>query len=61
MSEEKTESRINIEDLPQPERELSPEEAKEVQGGFLVNVEALPTKQPKKEPSQTITDLTPKP
>lgn len=33
MSEEKKETRINIEDLPQPEQELTDEEAKEVQGG----------------------------
>lgn len=33
MSEEKNESRINIEDLPQAEQELSVEESKEVQGG----------------------------
>jgi FG-GAP repeat len=33
MSDEQKESRINIEDLPQQEQELTPEEAKEVQGG----------------------------
>ena len=33
MSEEKNESRINIEDLPQAEQELSDEEAKDVKGG----------------------------
>ena len=34
MSEEKKESRINLEDLPQAEQELTPEEAQEVQGGL---------------------------
>lgn len=34
MSNEKKESRIKMEDLPQGERELSPEEAKKVQGGI---------------------------
>ena len=34
MSEEKKESRVNIEDLPQAEQELTPEEAQEVQGGL---------------------------
>jgi hypothetical protein len=34
MSDEKSENRINIEDLPQAEQELSAEEAKEVQGGI---------------------------
>lgn len=33
MSEEKKESRIKVEDLPQPEKELSPEEQQDVQGG----------------------------
>jgi hypothetical protein len=34
MSEENKESRINVDDLPKDEQELSPEEAKEVQGGL---------------------------
>lgn len=34
MSDEKNENRINIEDLPQAEQELTAEEAKEVQGGI---------------------------
>jgi prepilin-type processing-associated H-X9-DG protein len=33
MSEEKKPSRIKIEDLPQPEKELSPEEQQDVKGG----------------------------
>jgi hypothetical protein len=33
MSEEKKESRINLEDLPRDERELSTEEAKKIEGG----------------------------
>ena len=33
MSEERKESRIRLEDLPQDEQELSPEEARDVQGG----------------------------
>ena len=33
MSDEKKEGRINIDDLPQPSRTLTPEEAKEVKGG----------------------------
>jgi len=36
MSEVNKESRINIEDLPQAERELSPEEAKDVKGGVIM-------------------------
>lgn len=40
MSDEKQESRINVEDLPQAEQELTPEEAKEVKGGYeLKNVQ----------------------
>lgn len=35
MSDEKKEGRINVEDLPQAEQELTPEEAKEVKGGLL--------------------------
>lgn len=34
MQEEKKESRINIEDLPKPEQELTDEEAKKVHGGL---------------------------
>ena len=34
MSNEKKESRIRVEDLPQGETELTPEEAKKVQGGI---------------------------
>ena len=33
MSEESKESRIKVEDLPQAEQELTPEEAKAVKGG----------------------------
>jgi len=33
------ENRINIEDLPQAEREVSPEESKEVQGGYVVKLQ----------------------
>jgi hypothetical protein len=33
MSDEKKESRINVEDLPQAAKELTAEEAKDVQGG----------------------------
>ena len=38
MSEEKNDSRINIEDLPQAEQELTSEEASQVQGGLLGGV-----------------------
>ena len=38
MSDEQKENRINIEDLPQEEQELTPEEAKEVQGGRNSNL-----------------------
>ena len=38
MSGEQKESRINIEDLPKEEQELTPEEAKEVKGG-LANIQ----------------------
>lgn len=34
MSDEPKEKRINIEDLPQAEEELTPEEAREVKGGI---------------------------
>ena len=37
MSDEKKENRIKIEDLPQAEREVSPEEAKGVKGGTEYN------------------------
>jgi hypothetical protein len=37
MSDEKKESRINIEDLPQAEQELTAEEAKDVKGGLLAS------------------------
>lgn len=33
MSDEQKESRIHVKDLPKEEQELTPEEAKEVQGG----------------------------
>ena len=33
MTDEQKESRIKVEDLPQAEQELTPEEAKDVQGG----------------------------
>ena len=36
MSEEEKKSRINIEDLPQAEQELTPEESRDVQGGLLL-------------------------
>jgi hypothetical protein len=34
MSEDSKEARINVEDLPRGEKELTPEEAKEVKGGI---------------------------
>jgi hypothetical protein len=34
MSEENKENRINVDDLPQGEKELTAEEAKEVKGGI---------------------------
>lgn len=34
MSNEKKEGRIKVDDLPQGEKELSPEEARKVQGGI---------------------------
>jgi hypothetical protein len=34
MSDEQKPNRINIDDLPQDEKELTPEEAKDVQGGI---------------------------
>lgn len=36
MSDEKQERRINVEDLPRQEQELSDEEAKDVKGGLLL-------------------------
>lgn len=36
MSEEKSKSRINIEDLPQDPQEVTAEEAKNVQGGVVI-------------------------
>ena len=36
MSDEKKESRIKIDDLPQAEQELTAEEAQEVKGGIIV-------------------------
>lgn len=37
MSED-NDKRINIEDLPQAEQELTPEEAKDVKGGILIGM-----------------------
>jgi len=37
MSDEQKENRVNIENLPQAEREVSPEEAQGVQGGTDYN------------------------
>ena len=34
MSDEQKERRVNVEDLPQAEQELTPEEAKDVKGGL---------------------------
>lgn len=36
MSEENKEKRINVEDLPQAERELTTDEAKDVKGGVIM-------------------------
>jgi hypothetical protein len=44
MSEENKERRIKVEDLPQGETELTTEEAKEVQGGALVNTSPIDLK-----------------
>ena len=44
MSDEKKESRTNIQDLPQEEKELTAEEAKEVQGGLLVQTSPIDVK-----------------
>jgi hypothetical protein len=33
MADEEKESKIKVEDLPQPEQELTPDEQKQVQGG----------------------------
>jgi hypothetical protein len=35
MSNEQKESRIKVDDIQQPDKELSPEEAKKVQGGIF--------------------------
>lgn len=35
MSDEKKEGRVNIDDLPRAEQELTPEQAKGVQGGAI--------------------------
>jgi hypothetical protein len=35
MSDENKESKINVEDLPQEAKELTPEEAREVKGGVV--------------------------
>lgn len=43
MSNKQKENRINIEDLPQAEREVSPEEAKDVMGGGIVMQEVMVT------------------
>ena len=37
MADEKKESKIKVEDLPEAEKELSAEEAKNVEGGFSLN------------------------
>lgn len=34
MSDEKQERRVNLEDLPEPEQELTTEEAKDIKGGI---------------------------
>jgi hypothetical protein len=36
MADDKQESRIKIDDLPQAQKELTAEEAKEVKGGIIV-------------------------
>jgi hypothetical protein len=41
MSDEKKDTRTNIEDLPQAEQELTTEEAKEVQGGLDVTTSPI--------------------
>lgn len=43
MSNEQKENRINLEDLPQAEREVSPEEANAVMGGGIVMEDVLIT------------------
>ena len=41
MSDEQKERRVNVEDLPQAEQELTPEESKDVKGGIAnVSIEA---------------------
>jgi hypothetical protein len=39
MSDEKNESRINIEDLPQTARELTADDEKKVQGGAIATTQ----------------------
>jgi hypothetical protein len=41
MSDNQKENRINVEDLPQVAREVSPEEANEVRGGGIVLEEVM--------------------
>jgi hypothetical protein len=41
MSEENKENRINVDDLPQGEKDLTTEEAKEVQGGLSVTTSTI--------------------
>jgi hypothetical protein len=43
MLDEQRESRINIEDLPQVEQELTPQESKEVQGGLTAGTQGRGT------------------
>lgn len=42
MSDQKRESRINVEDLQSPEKELTKEEAEKVKGGFIPPVNPNP-------------------
>ena len=42
MTDEQKESKIKVEDLPQPEQELTAEEAKEIKGG-VAQTEPDPT------------------
>ena len=50
MSDENKESKINMEDLPQDEEELTTKEAKEVKGGLTkVGVGTLPLSNVQKE------------
>jgi hypothetical protein len=43
MSDEKNDARVNIEDLPQAEQELTAEEAKDVKGGIGLLLPAVQT------------------